>query len=119
MKLRAIRDQSDEWAGANGLPPPYGGRASHKHRAIGAASRPPASGGGAAGAAQGDSPAVVRLQVILDRRRIRVADRRAERLDHLGDLGVPGGGAHERRVHLDVVEAVAGGAIATASTTSR
>src|SRR5215467_10134236 len=51
----------------------------------------PASGGGAAGAAQGDSPAVVRLQVILDRGRVGIGDRRAERLDHLGDLGVAGG----------------------------
>src|SRR5262245_53287920 len=55
---------------------------------------------------------IVRLEIRLDRLGVGVADRGAERLDHLGHLGIPGGGAHERRVHLDVVEAVAGGAIA-------
>src|SRR5690242_4868813 len=55
---------------------------------------------------------VIRLEVILDRGRVGVADRGAVGLDHLCHLGVPGGGAHERRVHLDVVEAVAGAAVA-------
>src|SRR5271169_6198167 len=43
---------------------------------------------------------------------IVIANRGAESLDHLGDLGVPSSGIEERRVHLDIVEAVTGAAIA-------
>ena len=43
---------------------------------------------------------------------VAVADRRAERFDHLGDLGVPARRIEERRVHLDIDQAVAGAAIA-------
>ncbi len=55
---------------------------------------------------------VILGEIIGDGLGVVVADRRAERLDHLGDLGVPAGGIEERRIHLDVVEAVTGAAIA-------
>src|SRR3984893_19518810 len=55
--------------------------------------------------------AVVRLEIIADGARVRLADRRAESVDHLGDLRVPHRRGEERRVHLDVVEAMAGAAV--------
>src|ERR1700730_66050 len=55
--------------------------------------------------------AVVRLEIIADGARVRLADRRAESIDHHGDLRVPHRRGEERRVHLDVVEAVAGAAV--------
>src|SRR5262249_14652623 len=57
------------------------------------------------------SAAVVLLQIVGDGLGVGVADRRAESLDHLGDLGIPHNRTWERRVHLNVVEAVARGAV--------
>src|SRR5262249_58063120 len=53
------------------------------------------------------SAAIVLLQVVCGGLGVGVADRRAESLDHLGDLGIPHSRTWERRVHLNVVEAVA------------
>src|SRR6516165_1323435 len=58
------------------------------------------------------SAAVILLEVIRDDLGVGVADRSSERLDHLGDLGVPQSGVGKRRVHHDVIEAVATGAVA-------
>src|SRR5262249_48597705 len=57
------------------------------------------------------SAAVVLLQVVCGGLGVAVADRRAESLDHLGDLGIPHSRTWERRVHLNVVEAVARGVV--------
>src|SRR5262249_4969779 len=57
------------------------------------------------------SAAVVLLQIVGDGLGVGVADRRAESLDHLGDAGIPHSRTWERRVHLNVVEAVAHGAV--------
>ena len=54
---------------------------------------------------------VIRRQIRGDVLGVGVADRRAERFDHLGDLGVPGRRIEKRRVHLDIDQAVAGAAI--------
>src|SRR5262245_41497865 len=51
--------------------------------------------------------AVILLQVVRDDLGVGVADRRAECLDHLGDLRIPQGRVGKRRVHRDVIEAVA------------
>src|SRR5919204_1707780 len=58
------------------------------------------------------STAVIRLEVIGDDLGIGIADRSPECLDHLGDLRVPQGRVGKRRVHHDVIEAVATGAVA-------
>src|SRR6516165_708538 len=58
------------------------------------------------------SAAVVRLQIVGDHLGISFADRRAERPDHLGDLGVPQSRVWKRRIHHDVIETVATGAVA-------
>src|SRR5450759_2405381 len=50
-------------------------------------------------------------QVFGNRLGVGVVDRRAERLDHLGDLGAPARRIEERRVHRDVGEGMAGLAI--------
>src|SRR6266581_4452292 len=57
------------------------------------------------------SATVVPLQVIRDDLGIGVADRSPECLDHLRDLGVPQGCIGKWRVHHDVIEAVAPGAV--------
>src|SRR6476646_743728 len=54
---------------------------------------------------------VVLLEVVLDGSRVFVFNRRTERLDHFGHFGIPKGRAWKRRVHLDVVETMASGAI--------
>src|ERR1043166_1503746 len=55
--------------------------------------------------------AVIRLEIIADGACVLVADRRTERLDHLGDRCVPLRRREERGVDLDVVEAVAGATV--------
>jgi hypothetical protein len=50
---------------------------------------------------------VVVLQVICDGLGVGRIDRSAERIDHLGDLGVLPGRAQERRIHRHIIEAVA------------
>src|SRR5260370_34303210 len=54
---------------------------------------------------------VICLQVVADDLRVAGIDRRPEGVDHLGHLGIPSGAVEKRRVHLDVVEAVADGAV--------
>src|SRR5260370_29924105 len=54
---------------------------------------------------------VICLQVIADDLRVGGIDRRPEGVDHLGHLRIPSGGVEKRRVHLDVVEAVADGTV--------
>src|SRR5712692_2750728 len=63
-------------------------------------SPPPQAGEGRRGFAD-DSTSVILLQIIGDHGRVGVTDGRTERLDHLGHLGIPGGGTQEWRVHLD------------------
>src|SRR6516165_10098443 len=62
--------------------------------------------------ARAASAAVILLLVIRDDLGVGVADRSSERLDHLGDLGVPQSRVRKRRIHDDVIEAVATGAVA-------
>src|SRR5664280_835351 len=57
------------------------------------------------------SGAVVLRQVFGNRLGVAVVDRRAERLDHLGDRCAPARRVEERRVHRDIGEGVAGLAI--------
>jgi hypothetical protein len=56
------------------------------------------------------SPPVIRLEIIPDRLGVHRIDRRAKRLDHFGDFRVPLRRAEKRRVHHDIVEAVAAAA---------
>src|SRR5262249_45086149 len=58
------------------------------------------------------SAAVILVEVIDDRLGIAVVDWRAKRLDHFRYLGVPARRFEKRRVHLDIVEAVARGTVA-------
>src|SRR5438132_474742 len=51
--------------------------------------------------------AVIGLEVIDDDLRIGVANGRPECSDHLGDFGLPYSSVRKRRVHHDVIEAVA------------
>ena len=55
--------------------------------------------------------AVVLGQIVHDGGNVLGLHRRAERLDHLGDRGVPALAVEEGRIELDVVQAVAGGAV--------
>src|SRR4030095_10975175 len=54
---------------------------------------------------------VIGVEIFDDRLRIVGVDRRPEDLDHLGDAAVPTVAIEERRIHQDVVEAVARAAI--------
>src|SRR5260370_31760676 len=54
---------------------------------------------------------VIGLQVIADDLGVGGTDRRPEGSDHLGHLRIPSGGVEKRRIHLDVIEAVAGGTV--------
>jgi len=55
--------------------------------------------------------AVIGLEIIRDDLGVAVGDRRAEHLDHLGDFRIPQCCIGKRRVHLDVIKAVARAAI--------
>src|SRR6202035_124625 len=57
------------------------------------------------------SAAVIPLQIVGNGFRVGLFDRRAERLDHFGDLGVPYCGGGEWRVHHHVIKAMAATAI--------
>src|SRR5436190_9991961 len=50
---------------------------------------------------------VAARQIVGDFLAVGFADRSAERLDHLGDFGIPNLPVHESRVHHDVVQAMA------------
>src|ERR1700755_894986 len=62
--------------------------------------------------ARSGSAAVIRLEIIGDDLCVAIADGSPECLDHLGDLRVPQGRVGKRRVHHDVIEAVATGTVA-------
>jgi len=51
---------------------------------------------------------IIGFEILGDDLDIGLTDRRAESVDHLGDLRVPNGAGHEWRVHLDVIKTVAG-----------
>src|ERR1700730_16803859 len=55
-----------------------------------------------------NSAAVILLQIVGYDFCVALVDRRAERLDHFGDFGIPYGGVGGRRVHLHVIKALAG-----------
>src|SRR6516164_10398618 len=54
---------------------------------------------------------VICRQVIDNRLGVGRSDRRAKRIDHLGHFGFPSGGIEKSRVHLHIIETVAGAAI--------
>src|ERR1700741_5596826 len=62
--------------------------------------------------ARSGSAAVIRLEIIGDDLCVAIADGSPECLDHLGALRLPQCRVRKRRVHHDVIEAVATGAVA-------
>src|SRR5712691_10331582 len=75
-----------------------------------AGSSPAMTGESASISSESGLAPVILFQIVGDDTGIGRIDRRPENIDHLGDLGVPQRRIGERRVHHDVIEAVAGGA---------
>src|SRR5215467_5543448 len=73
--------------------------------------RHPVSRNAASGSYHALSAAVILREVIDDCLGVVIADRSAEGADHLRYFGIPGNRVQEGRIHRDIIEAVAAGAV--------